>query len=84
MCVRFFFTGIVEFFFVDTTPFVEKYFTDPEEHTYDWNGVLPRESYRAKLLKVNFNNNVNKNTLTSHVWYHDEFIEITMSNRYFA
>ncbi|RHN42347.1 putative Acid phosphatase [Medicago truncatula] len=37
------YSGIVEFFFVDTTPFIEKYFTDPKEHTYDWNGVLPRE-----------------------------------------
>ncbi|CAJ2677713.1 unnamed protein product [Trifolium pratense] len=53
VCLRSFIldAGIVEFFFVDTTPFVEKYFTDPEDHTYDWNGVLPRESYRAELLK---------------------------------
>jgi hypothetical protein len=49
-----FLLGLVEFFFVDTTPFVEKYFTDPEDHTYDWNGVLPRESYRAELLKVSY------------------------------
>ncbi|RHN42337.1 putative Acid phosphatase [Medicago truncatula] len=53
VCLRSFILdgGIVEFFFVDTTPFIEKYFTDPKEHTYDWNGVLPRESYRAELLK---------------------------------
>ncbi|WJX46948.1 Purple acid phosphatase 7 [Trifolium repens] len=53
VCLRSFIldAGLVEFFFVDTTPFVEKYFTDPEDHTYDWNGVLPRESYRAELLK---------------------------------
>ncbi|KAK7319159.1 hypothetical protein RJT34_03877 [Clitoria ternatea] len=45
---------IVEIFFVDTTPFVEKYFTDPEElqdHSYDWTGVLPREAYLSELLK---------------------------------
>lgn len=53
-----FFSEIVEFFFVDTNPFVEKYFTDPEElekHTYDWRGVLPRETYTAELLKVSYN-----------------------------
>ncbi|XP_061373842.1 purple acid phosphatase 8-like isoform X2 [Gastrolobium bilobum] len=44
---------IVEFFFVDTTPFVDKYFTEPEseDHTYDWEGVLPRQAYLSELLK---------------------------------
>ncbi|KAJ4848925.1 Purple acid phosphatase 8, partial [Turnera subulata] len=42
---------IVEFFFVDTTPFVDKYFTDPGESTYDWRGVLPRQEYLSALLK---------------------------------
>ncbi|RDX60961.1 Purple acid phosphatase 8, partial [Mucuna pruriens] len=42
---------IVEFFFVDTTPFVNEYFTDPGQHTYDWEGVLPRLPYISKLLK---------------------------------
>ncbi|CAL5213947.1 unnamed protein product [Lathyrus oleraceus] len=56
VCLRSFILDaeIVEFFFVDTNPFVEKYFTDPEElekHTYDWRGVLPRETYTAELLK---------------------------------
>ena len=37
---------------MDTTPFVEEYFTDPGKHTYDWKDVLPLESYRAELLKV--------------------------------
>lgn len=46
---------IVEFFFVDTTPFVEEYFTDPGEHTYDWEGVLPRLAYLSELLKVGYN-----------------------------
>ncbi|RHN42336.1 putative Acid phosphatase [Medicago truncatula] len=53
VCLRSFIldTDNVEFFFVDTTPFVEEYFTDPGKHTYDWKGVLPLESYRAELLK---------------------------------
>ncbi|KAL0889475.1 hypothetical protein Bca101_013458 [Brassica carinata] len=43
-------SGMVEFFFVDTTPFVENYFTDPEDHTYDWSNVLPRDRYISNLL----------------------------------
>ncbi|KAK2986649.1 hypothetical protein RJ640_010105, partial [Escallonia rubra] len=42
---------VAEFFFVDTTPFKDKYFTDPEDHTYDWRGVLPRKDYLSNLLK---------------------------------
>nr|VDD38229.1 unnamed protein product [Brassica oleracea] len=42
-------SGMVEFFFVDTNPFVEKYFTDPEDHTYDWSNVLPRDKYISNL-----------------------------------
>ena len=41
----------VELFFIDTSPFVDDYFINPE-HIYDWNGVSPREFYLAKLLKV--------------------------------
>uniref|UniRef100_A0A0D3DA93 Calcineurin-like phosphoesterase domain-containing protein n=1 Tax=Brassica oleracea var. oleracea TaxID=109376 RepID=A0A0D3DA93_BRAOL len=44
------YSGMVEFFFVDTNPFVEKYFTDPEDHTYDWSNVLPRDKYISNLL----------------------------------
>ncbi|CAN7002906.1 unnamed protein product [Brassica oleracea var. botrytis] len=44
------FFGMVEFFFVDTNPFVKKYFTDPEDHTYDWSNVLPRKKYIYNLL----------------------------------
>ncbi|XP_024961826.1 purple acid phosphatase 8-like isoform X1 [Cynara cardunculus var. scolymus] len=52
LCLRSFIvnSGIVEFFFVDTTPFQDKYFTE-EEHTYDWRGVLPREDYLSNVLK---------------------------------
>lgn len=48
------FAEIAEFFFVDTTPFVDKYFLKPKDHKYDWRGVLPRNRYLSKLLKVCF------------------------------
>ncbi|XP_010936863.1 purple acid phosphatase 3 [Elaeis guineensis] len=53
ICMRSFIVNaeIVEFFFVDTTPFVEKYWIDPEDHHYDWRGVAPRENYISNLLK---------------------------------
>lgn len=43
---------IAEFFFVDTTPFADKYFTDPKDDVYDWSGILPRNEYLSNLLKV--------------------------------
>ncbi|XP_028767086.1 purple acid phosphatase 3 [Neltuma alba] len=53
ICMRSFILNaeIVEFFFVDTTPFEDDYFTDPGEHTYDWSGVLPRQAYLSNLLE---------------------------------
>ncbi|KAK4790185.1 hypothetical protein SAY86_017489 [Trapa natans] len=53
LCLRSFILDaeIVEFFFVDTTPFGDKYFTEPGSHVYDWRGVLPRDSYISNLLK---------------------------------
>ncbi|KAL3502121.1 hypothetical protein ACH5RR_036570 [Cinchona calisaya] len=53
LCLRSFIlnTDVAEFFFVDTTPFVDKYFTNPKDDTYDWRGVLPREEYLSNLLK---------------------------------
>ncbi|PAN43000.1 hypothetical protein PAHAL_8G203500 [Panicum hallii] len=42
---------VADFFFVDTTPFVLKYWNEPKDSTYDWRGVAPRETYIAKLLK---------------------------------
>ncbi|KAM2329861.1 purple acid phosphatase 17-like [Malus sylvestris] len=42
--------GIAEFFFVDTTPFVNKYLVD-KDHNYDWRGVSPRATYLADLLQ---------------------------------
>ncbi|KAK6931690.1 Calcineurin-like phosphoesterase domain, ApaH type [Dillenia turbinata] len=41
----------VDFFFVDTTPFVDKYFINPESHTYDWRGILPRYEYLSRTLE---------------------------------
>lgn len=53
LCLRSFIlnTEFVEFFFVDTTPFVDKYFINPKDDTYDWSGVLPRENYISNLIK---------------------------------
>ncbi|CAN8253599.1 unnamed protein product [Cochlearia groenlandica] len=41
---------IVDIIFVDTTPFVDKYFDEPKDHVYDWRGVLPRNKYLTNLL----------------------------------
>lgn len=51
LCGCIYYAGNVEFFFVDTTPFQDKYFTETD-HTYDWRGVLPRQQYLTNLLKV--------------------------------
>ncbi|KAJ7954477.1 Purple acid phosphatase [Quillaja saponaria] len=52
ICLRSFILNaeIVEFFFVDTTPFVDNYLTEAD-HTYDWRGVTPRKTYLSNLLK---------------------------------
>ncbi|XP_044969615.1 purple acid phosphatase 4-like [Hordeum vulgare subsp. vulgare] len=42
---------VADFFFVDTTPFVLTYWTNPKDSTYDWRGVAPRETYITNLLK---------------------------------
>ncbi|KAJ8510353.1 hypothetical protein OPV22_000787 [Ensete ventricosum] len=53
LCLRSFILNaeIVDFFFVDTTPFVESYWTNPENDHYDWRDVAPRETYISVLLK---------------------------------
>ncbi|XP_010271166.1 PREDICTED: purple acid phosphatase 8-like [Nelumbo nucifera] len=53
LCLRSFILNadFVEFFFVDTTPFVDNYFNDPKDHVYDWRGVLPRTDYIRNLVK---------------------------------
>ncbi|KAG6707988.1 hypothetical protein I3842_06G058300 [Carya illinoinensis] len=42
---------MVDFFFLDTTPFVVKYFNKPKGEVYDWRGILPRNHYLSNLLK---------------------------------
>ncbi|KAK8470620.1 hypothetical protein PHAVU_003G014000 [Phaseolus vulgaris] len=42
--------GVADFFFIDTTPFMNKYFNNSNRH-YDWRGVLPRQKYLKNLLK---------------------------------
>ncbi|XP_042499910.1 purple acid phosphatase 3-like [Macadamia integrifolia] len=54
LCMRSFIvnTEIAEIFFVDTTPFADKYFTHPGDETYDWSGITPtRKGYLSNLLK---------------------------------
>lgn len=53
VCMRSFVVNaeIVEFFFIDTTPFQLKYWTHPKDSHYDWRGVAPRKNYIANLLK---------------------------------
>ncbi|KAF6161760.1 hypothetical protein GIB67_013837 [Kingdonia uniflora] len=53
LCLRSFVLNaeIAEFFFVDTTPLIDMYFSTPKDHTYDWRGVLPRRKYIANVLK---------------------------------
>ncbi|ONM62625.1 Purple acid phosphatase 3 [Zea mays] len=53
ICMRSFIVNakLVDFFFVDTTPFQLEYWTHPGKHRYDWRGVAPRGKYIANYLK---------------------------------
>ncbi|KAK8686743.1 hypothetical protein V6N13_125763 [Hibiscus sabdariffa] len=53
LCLRSFLvdTDIAEFFFIDTTPFVDQYFRDPKHQKFDWRGVIPRKKYLSRILK---------------------------------
>ncbi|KAK2630782.1 hypothetical protein QOZ80_UnG0726080 [Eleusine coracana subsp. coracana] len=53
ICMRSFIVDaeIVDFFFVDTTPFQLKYWTHPKGDHYDWREVAPRGKYISNLLK---------------------------------
>ncbi|CAM8936380.1 unnamed protein product [Rhodiola kirilowii] len=42
---------IAEFFFVDTTPFIDMYVYDPKDHKYDWRGLFHRKRYIKGLVK---------------------------------
>ncbi|XP_043722856.1 purple acid phosphatase 3-like [Telopea speciosissima] len=53
-CMRSFIvnTELAEFFFIDTPPFVDKYFTHPGDDTYDWRGITPsRQEYLSNIKK---------------------------------
>ncbi|XP_054776044.1 purple acid phosphatase 17-like [Prosopis cineraria] len=52
VCLRSFtvHAGIGDMFLIDTTPFVESYFTELD-HVYDWRGVSPRQAYVSTLLQ---------------------------------
>ncbi|XP_042063223.1 purple acid phosphatase 17-like [Salvia splendens] len=52
LCLRSFVVNaeIVELFMLDTTPFVNDYFINPE-HIYDWRGVIPTKGYTTYALK---------------------------------
>ncbi|XP_057804810.1 purple acid phosphatase 3-like [Salvia miltiorrhiza] len=43
--------GAADIFFVDTTPFVQKYFDNPKKQEFDWRNVFPRERYLSSTLK---------------------------------
>lgn len=74
LCLRSFLvnTQIADFFFIDTNPFVDKYWSNPKHYKHDWRGVIPRQRYLSNLLKVllllQFSNNINFNVkhLTKH------------------
>jgi tartrate-resistant acid phosphatase type 5 len=41
----------VEIFFIDTTPFVDKYWGPDQKRTFDWRGVEPRQEYLDTQLQ---------------------------------
>lgn len=43
-------TGMLHIFFIDTSPFVDKYFAKVSK--FNWEGVLPRDRYLSNLLRV--------------------------------
>lgn len=42
----------MELFFIDTTPFVDKYWDEEQERAFDWRGIGPRQEYLDSQLKV--------------------------------
>ncbi|XP_027361265.1 purple acid phosphatase 17-like [Abrus precatorius] len=42
--------GVADFFFIDTTPFINDYFNNSNHH-YDWRGISRRKFYLNNLLK---------------------------------
>ncbi|KAM6568065.1 hypothetical protein CsatB_016050 [Cannabis sativa] len=52
ICLRSFFVNaeLADIIFLDTTPFVDMYFSNPENHTYDWRAISSRKDYISSLL----------------------------------
>ncbi|KAJ4901283.1 Purple acid phosphatase 8 [Raphanus sativus] len=52
ICLRSYvvYADIVDIFFMDTAPLVDKYFDEPKDHVYDRRDVLPRNKYLNNLL----------------------------------
>ncbi|KAL3619856.1 Purple acid phosphatase 7 [Castilleja foliolosa] len=44
-------TGLVDIVFIDTTPFVDKYFENPKKKNFDWKGIMPRDTYISHVLQ---------------------------------
>jgi hypothetical protein len=42
----------VEFFFIDTAPFVDEYWNSTGKETFDWRGLAPREEQLWSQLQV--------------------------------
>ncbi|XP_051147644.1 purple acid phosphatase 3-like [Andrographis paniculata] len=55
--------GLVDFIFVDTTPFVDKYFKNPKKQKFDWSGVLPRDKY-ISAVKESLDSTLRKSKAT--------------------
>ncbi|KAL3692916.1 hypothetical protein R1sor_006567 [Riccia sorocarpa] len=56
-------SSTVEFFMIDTTPMVEKYWTFPESLKYSWRRPIPREEVVASTL-ANLNSALEKSSAT--------------------
>ncbi|GAB2293579.1 hypothetical protein Dimus_027788 [Dionaea muscipula] len=65
LCLRSFIVnaGVADIFFIDTTPFVQKYFLKTERHTYDWRGLGSIKTYIRNLLS-DLDSALNKSTAT--------------------
>uniref|UniRef100_A0A803P7T7 acid phosphatase n=1 Tax=Cannabis sativa TaxID=3483 RepID=A0A803P7T7_CANSA len=52
ICLRSFLVNaeLADIIFLDTTPFVDMYFSNPEGHTYDWRAISSRKDYISSLL----------------------------------
>ena len=70
--------AFVDFFFVDTTPFVDLYWK-PSHQKYDWRGVIPREKYLKKQLEV-FHTNSIDHLLYLVRFLNDTFCQVLGSN----